>query len=143
MLARFLNAKNVQIQTKKILIKDAWECCCAVGHIGDCFCHIGHESKDHQQIISSDKAPMQNNSQGLHPGWSNNPVCVIICYPTCLGKVHSTSHPSTKPRGSRRKLPCRIDQSQTGSVAYDDIYSVVAPPWMQALHVTGEPCCGC
>ena len=25
--------------------------------------------------------------QGLHPGWSDNTVCVIICYWTCLGNV--------------------------------------------------------
>ena len=43
----------------------------------------------------------------MYLSMTNNPVCVTIWYSNLLGKVWTTPDPSTKPRGSRWKLPCR------------------------------------
>ena len=42
---------------------------------------------------------------------TNNPICVTMWYSNPLGKVRTTSDPSTKPAGSRQKLLCRHDPS--------------------------------
>ena len=46
-------------------------------------------------------------------------------------------HPPSQQEADENSLAqlTKLNFSQTGSVAYDDTYRVVAPPWMQALLI--------
>ena len=62
------------------------------------------------RVLSKRSGTKEGLSLGSYPRWSESPVMCHHMLPN-LGKERTTSDISTRPRGSRRKRPCRHDQS--------------------------------